>query len=595
MSDSQLTPEPPPSGSSIIAVSGVDGSGGSGVNLENTGTPVPGNPHLTLNFTGSGVTVVDDGGGVATITVTSGSSIYFNVKDYGAVGDGSHDDSAAVRAAMAAAVAAGGGTVYFPNGTYVLSAEIGEFWCINLAANVTFLGQSRDGAILLLAPHTGNSVRMFYVQSTDSTISTLTIDGNKSHQDNDDVHRAGVFIWSGIRTRLLNITSQNWTGDGLYVFQDSTDTLIEGCYVLSNDRDGIAISGSDSRRTTVRNCICVGSVAQQIDTEPTEIPLYDVLIEGCYLSGGGVSTDYPLTISGAGSGIQSVGFMIQNNWIDGPVYAVWADRVSFIGNRILNNNALAVDCLDIDRQCTNWIVTGNHFESQSANTSAEVISVSGTATGDRPDAIQIIGNTIITSASIAQSGVHMLNVVDVTVANNVITGNAGCASTYGVLVSTSDPARPSDTVQIQGNQISDFGVGILQGGTTGTELNLMVVSDNVFASPSNIMTTGIELDDAGIGMRTAIVQRCTVIGNSLSGPDSAWTTMIGEYPITAPILIGGSYEGGGIWNCAGTPNGQIIEQIGAMAMQRDGAGGIVGWIKTGNAGMNTGWQSINVT
>jgi hypothetical protein len=44
----------------------------------------------------------------------------FNVKDFGAVGNGSADDTAAITAAIAAAVAApfGGGAVYFPSGVY---------------------------------------------------------------------------------------------------------------------------------------------------------------------------------------------------------------------------------------------------------------------------------------------------------------------------------------------------------------------------------------------------------------------------------------------------------------------------------------------
>ena len=42
----------------------------------------------------------------------------FNVKDFGAKGDGVHIDSPAINAAIDAASEAGGGTVYFPAGTY---------------------------------------------------------------------------------------------------------------------------------------------------------------------------------------------------------------------------------------------------------------------------------------------------------------------------------------------------------------------------------------------------------------------------------------------------------------------------------------------
>ena len=46
------------------------------------------------------------------------ASGHFNVRDFGAKGDGTHIDSPAINAAIDAAATAGGGTVYFPAGTY---------------------------------------------------------------------------------------------------------------------------------------------------------------------------------------------------------------------------------------------------------------------------------------------------------------------------------------------------------------------------------------------------------------------------------------------------------------------------------------------
>lgn len=47
-----------------------------------------------------------------------------NVKNFGALGDGTTDDGAAIAAAIAA-IGSNGGTVYFPPGTYKITAEIG--------------------------------------------------------------------------------------------------------------------------------------------------------------------------------------------------------------------------------------------------------------------------------------------------------------------------------------------------------------------------------------------------------------------------------------------------------------------------------------
>src|SRR5207244_11447079 len=61
----------------------------------------------------------------------------FNVKSYGAVGDGVADDTAAVQAAIDAAnstagALAGGGIVFFPLGSYLISASLRVYGGITL-------------------------------------------------------------------------------------------------------------------------------------------------------------------------------------------------------------------------------------------------------------------------------------------------------------------------------------------------------------------------------------------------------------------------------------------------------------------------------
>jgi polygalacturonase len=69
----------------------------------------------------------------------------FDVKEYGAAGDGTTIDSPAVNKAIEAASAAGGGTVYFPTGTYAC-------YSIRLKSNIAlYLDQ---GATILAAEHT---------------------------------------------------------------------------------------------------------------------------------------------------------------------------------------------------------------------------------------------------------------------------------------------------------------------------------------------------------------------------------------------------------------------------------------------------------
>lgn len=67
---------------------------------------------------------------------------FYNVKDYGAKGDGSHIDSPAINAAIDAASAKGGGTVYFPAGVY-------QSYSIRLKSNISLCLE--HGAVLKAA------------------------------------------------------------------------------------------------------------------------------------------------------------------------------------------------------------------------------------------------------------------------------------------------------------------------------------------------------------------------------------------------------------------------------------------------------------
>lgn len=90
-------------------------------------------------------------------TLKSGAllpGLVFNVKDYGATGSGSADDTAAINAAIAAANTAGGGTVFFPHGTFVVSSPLAT-----LAGSVAVTGVGgNSSAIKLAASWSGTAV-----------------------------------------------------------------------------------------------------------------------------------------------------------------------------------------------------------------------------------------------------------------------------------------------------------------------------------------------------------------------------------------------------------------------------------------------------
>lgn len=75
----------------------------------------------------------------------------FNVKTYGAVGNGSTDDRTSIKAAFDAACAAGGGIVFFPAGTYEVSKQGSNAWALQIScSNIQMLGVTDGQSVLQL-------------------------------------------------------------------------------------------------------------------------------------------------------------------------------------------------------------------------------------------------------------------------------------------------------------------------------------------------------------------------------------------------------------------------------------------------------------
>jgi len=81
--------------------------------------------NLTHYYVAAGAALPIAWGAGNVLSAAVGSYIVFNVKTYGATGNGVTDDTAAINAAITALAASGGGTLYFPTGIYLISSTLG--------------------------------------------------------------------------------------------------------------------------------------------------------------------------------------------------------------------------------------------------------------------------------------------------------------------------------------------------------------------------------------------------------------------------------------------------------------------------------------
>lgn len=95
---------------------------------------------------------------------STSSTVFFNVKDYGAVGNGVTDDTASITSAIAAARLKGGGVLFFPPGQYLISGTGSYIFLIDFCLKIRGSGFS---SMIRAASSTPNTTDIFRISPAD--------------------------------------------------------------------------------------------------------------------------------------------------------------------------------------------------------------------------------------------------------------------------------------------------------------------------------------------------------------------------------------------------------------------------------------------
>ena len=146
-----------------------------------------------------------------------------SVKDFGAVGDGVVDDTAAIQAAINAASAAGGGTVYLPAGTYIIGDSgfdiVSRSYGLLLKSNVALVGSS----IFTTTLKAKNNVDIDLINTDRSSAQSnivlrdLTLDGNESNQGVTPANGFNLWAKSITNFSIANVKSLNPASWGIRI------------------------------------------------------------------------------------------------------------------------------------------------------------------------------------------------------------------------------------------------------------------------------------------------------------------------------------------------------------------------------------------
>lgn len=512
----------------------------------------------------------------ATYSMILGASA--NVLDFGAVGDGITDDTAAIQAAVNNIAAQGGGTVYFPDPatSYRITSPITLDNYVSLQGDGRYTRILRDfvnGFAFIAINKTYIAVRNLFITSTTPSVTSpsggIGLQGSTYCSVNSVVvtgmRQYGVWLFDTSNTVVQNCSFSGWIGAyqqdscDIGVINDSNWNIIESNWCYGGGDHGVLVqdpySGSEPTGNQVigntigaHTAYGIAVYATTYYNSKTKILNNEVRdITGTSLSGA----------SGAGIYIQSMGGTIcSNNTVSNccidttnfftlapGAIGVTAPTGTLWNPIIISNNSLT----SVRGPCISAITNGGPVTIDN-----NVCTLDAADATSNPASIYVsnsfrctISNNVTNHTSDSPA-IHVIARDGVTVTNTAVISNSVRASELGIIVERIDTAT-FDGLRLIGNYVegastnavrvvrattSVISGNIVSGATSVFELNNSPkarIEGNAFSSADTTNPTIFF-----VGTNTSSVFSETNTYNGRLTNDASSGVIISQYANTAP-------------------------------------------------------------
>ena len=238
----------------------------------------------------------------------------FNIKSYGAIGDGTTDDTSAIVSAISACSSAGGSEVLFPQGTYKTSS------IIVIPNNVLLVGV---GPGSIIKPTNAVTITAVQLNGNYCGMKSLLVDGNNTSG------ATGILVGESTISlpSLSEVVVQNFRGSGAYGLRlkNSINASIRNCIFLSNQTGMYAYGTSLPTVTDILGCLFQSSVEYGVRLDTAwSMNFKTCTFEGCGKNGLWLNDAYALCVD----------IHVDNCWFEGNctssgVYHILAGAARF--------------------------------------------------------------------------------------------------------------------------------------------------------------------------------------------------------------------------------------------------------------------------
>ena len=500
-----------------------------------------------------------------------------NVSDYGAVGDGVADDTAAIQSALSS----GSKSIVFPAGTYLVN---GALTCSTASVTIT----ATEATIKLKNSATNKYI--LNVTGANSTVIGGTWDGNQSNGNTGpDVFSNYSVRIGGNGSTIRNAKSINQYGTGFkgignyLTFDGCSVSGVQGYGIFVDQSAGVSYTGNRAVNNFINLTggdptftqgilFTAGSGQAQTAWELSGNNVIGVNDAGC--------TDQPICLGVRGNS----GVVSNNQTRYGSMgFSEGGDKTVVIGNRFLDlrgtsrigiepsgkqvisgnyvTNSLRGVAITASVNYDGSSITNNYIQNDAAAGQGIYIQIAATFTGKNI----IVANNYV-SGKVAFYAVG--NVDNLLINGNVLVGpGSGVAGSRGLYLDTISTAG---YVTVSGNVFTGFerSMSIYSAGaTTFTDLYAL---GNISANDSNTSSLSWTAEgSAVVGDRCCNAYGISAFGGarvSLLDQDSSTRTVFGT----------------------GSPEGAVTAGVGSTYMRQDGGAGTSFYIKETGTG-NTGW------